>query len=187
MKRDPFTLLSAISLLLCLLSAAVWARGYFATDGIAWARATVIAPRTYEQIARSLLTHRGAIVYMIDRERGWVDSELWADSELKDQLFWARSNSPPGSLPVTSVPSESIVNRLGFGSIGWPTHRAVWIPCWLLCVGFAVLPLLWLQRRWRRDHYIGQGHCSTCGYDLRATPDRCPECGTAVKFSPVET
>ena len=57
-------------------------------------------------------------------------------------------------------------------------HRGMTIPLWYFLVVTSIAPLVsvWNVARNRRPRQAG--FCATCGYDLRATPNRCPECGT---------
>jgi hypothetical protein len=54
------------------------------------------------------------------------------------------------------------------------------VPCWFLVMLFSVTPTIslieWRHRRVTRNR-VERGLCPNCGYDLRVTPARCPECG----------
>jgi hypothetical protein len=66
-------------------------------------------------------------------------------------------NRPPWLNPWTAFPT--------WGLIGPP---------------LAIALITYDRRRLRREFREDAGKCLRCGYDLRATPGRCPECGREV-------
>jgi hypothetical protein len=69
-----------------------------------------------------------------------------------------------------------------------PRSHVLQLPFWSAVTLASILPLIWLlrQRRYaRRRHRAANNLCLACGYDLRHSPDRCPECGEA-RTGPLE-
>ena len=66
-----------------------------------------------------------------------------------------------------------------------PGPAAAATPVILFSLPGALLLANVAHRQWKRLRQHPPGHCRECGYDLRATPDRCPECGTSVSTAAV--
>jgi hypothetical protein len=76
------------------------------------------------------------------------------------------------NLLMNSMNAPFSLRAPSFWEIGFPAWFvvAITLPAW---------PLLWLVRVLRIRHRDRRGLCRECGYDLRASTERCPECGTA--------
>lgn len=95
---------------------------------------------------------------------------------------------PPPKPKVFSFTWEPYAHRLSAPGIfydmnfGW-NYTSLTLSWWLIAALSAVIPLAWTARfmRSRRASQRPQGNlCHSCGYDLRASNERCPECGTPI-------
>ena len=91
--------------------------------------------------------------------------------------------------PTKGSPAVIVRDPTGYanGPHGFMFHKGndqtlcAAMPTWLLAVPFGVCAGLFFHRYRVRRRREMTGMCRQCGYDLRASPERCPECGTSVQ------
>jgi hypothetical protein len=78
--------------------------------------------------------------------------------------YYTVTNGPPGNPPISYV--------------------FIRIPYWFILLLCLPAPVIAWRRRRKRPRTEREGLCRVCGYDLRASESRCPECGTPFTASP---
>ncbi|MDB5301545.1 MAG: hypothetical protein JWO87_3208 [Phycisphaerales bacterium] len=166
--------LAQFSLALCIATALLWVRSYWVEDEVSRDRQVNEWKDAYEQHSWSLRFSRGRFYF-------FHGTNCFKPREWASDPGWDYSKSRPRALEFIDDQSTHRFDRLGVGAgafhFGAVTGvEAMW-PHWLVCFGAILLPAARFGTKRQLRHRVALNLCSTCGYDLRASPNRCPECG----------
>jgi hypothetical protein len=166
MTRRLLNVVTVLSLLLCVAVVTLWVRSLMASDTLLRHNAvddgthTVVTQWSFSTVNGSLALHHGWQKLPTENAGFAVPGVLWE---------WA-----PDDAAGTVWGGFGFEFDSGGDSSNSIASLSLEVPFWLPVVLFGLAPAVWLFRRLRRRP---AGLCPRCGYDLRATPDRCPECG----------
>lgn len=195
LKRRLFTFFSALSLTLCVLAGALWIESYRHQDFVQWRLPRVNGGKTIVRIAARIA--RGGLDLCGSRE-DW-ESPKPRDVEKK----WAvgrEAEKDMNSLFFFKDAQHFLHRTFGFGHRveefnggsnyfphGWIRWRErddfISVPVRALGGAFIFLPFAWMMRLRRNQRWRANFRCMRCGYDLRASLERCPECGTVPRLA----
>lgn len=159
-----FTFSSVLSLLLCIGVVALWLRSYWRHDdaGMLFRRTLVSVESNMGKVAFiRIVSHTGA-----PRR---VPRLYWASEEASFNFIWDISGGHQfshGQETFQSPGGQAVLEC-------WST------PCWFWAILTFILPAVMVVRKRVRPP-CGPQVCRRCGYDLRASTERCPECGTPI-------
>jgi len=169
--------LVAFAAILSLLFLAYLISSYFLITGIQFVQAeSEPTPSVYVSSSRVLQLGQGTL-YFISLQR---TSNL-PRSLATDRPPGFRAYAEPCLVDREDLPFSTwrflFAHRTGPTSIGQADDVRFSMPSWPLIIPCLIFPIIWYRRYRRRPYRLRHGLCLHCGYDLRATPDRCPECG----------
>jgi hypothetical protein len=193
MKRRLFNSLVFVSTLMSVVAIVMWVRSYWAGDsfGVQTFSVNLADTRQVRGVASGIATGRGRLAFgTMTTFIGFATFASGPTVRVFLRQWFCDWNC--GGLVVHNVSrglSPGPFDRSGLVGFDFtvlrpdPSGWLAFVPFWFITLALLILPMsriLSILRALRRNRLDG-GLCLTCGYDLRATPDRCPECGTLIE------